>query len=161
MIILAFDLGSREAGCVVVKDGVLIISHRFKAKSGECARSPRFQFEAWAYAMIGTYSADVVAAKSVFRGKYASAVIGIARLLGLVEALTYRHGAKFLEMRASEAKAWLADKGNASKEEMVMAAKAQFPGHEWNEHTADALGVALAAADKLRLEAMTKGESDG
>lgn len=158
MIIVAFDLGSREAGCVVLKDGVVETIWRFRARS--CGWSTRKQFWAWADNLVGLYDAEgdhedyLVAVESVFWGKYANAVIGIARLLGIVEGIAHGHEAQLVEERASEAKLALAGAGNASKEEMIAAAQMQFPGHEWTSHTSDALGVALCAAGKLRLEAM-------
>jgi Holliday junction resolvasome RuvABC endonuclease subunit len=159
-IIIGFDLGSREAGCVVWEEGEDFYTYRFRARS--CGWSSRKQFWAWADYLVRLYSEDVavegrdcvVAAESAFYGKYVSAAIGLARLIGMVEGMAHKYETRFVEVRASEAKLALAGMGNASKEEMMAAAEAQFPGHEWDEHTADALGVSLAAAGKLRLEAM-------
>jgi Holliday junction resolvasome RuvABC endonuclease subunit len=168
-IIVAFDLGTRAAGCVVLRSGYPETIFRFRARS--CGWSARKQFWAWADNLVDLYCQNVdgrdpggvVAAESVFYSKFASAVISISRLLGMVEGMAYEHGAKFVEVRASEAKLALAGAGNADKYTMQAFAESQFPDHIWNQHTADALGVALAAQAKLKASAYggwTSGDAE-
>lgn len=106
--------------------------------------------------------------------QYASAVIAQCRVAGAVLAEVRAHGLAWQEVSPAAAKRALTGKGNADKREMVMSA-AERLGHDplflefesrrslwaawmndycvYDEHAADALGIGLAAAGRVMVEA--------
>lgn len=101
---------------------------------------------------------------------HASAIIAQCRVAGAVLAEVRAHGLTWCEVSPASAKRALADAGNADKKQMLTAAAAHF-GHDplfleiecrrglwaawmndrliYDEHAADALGVALASGGKV------------
>jgi Holliday junction resolvasome RuvABC endonuclease subunit len=85
---------------------------------------------------------------------------GQARTLGQLAEMAEGAGitaAPPLQVPASSAKLALTGHGGAQKRHMIAAAQLRF-GITVSEHTADALGVALAAARALWLEGLRQGQ---
>ncbi len=164
-IVVGFDLGSREAGCVVLEDGVVRSISAWSAptetgwKSLEARLQSLSTWETWhIWETHDRHPIIAVEGVHLIPGR-PRAVVVLSECIGGLIAVAPR-GRRIIRVRPAEGKKALTGVGYATKEAMVAAAQAQFPGHEWNEHTADALGVALAAAGKLKLEAMAKEEGD-
>lgn len=170
MIIVAFDLGSREAGCVVMEDGQVWKAETWQAPNN-LGLDDRFDaLEEWLHKGVlwTVYPRHfVMAVEKPYVGRVNAAMV-LGQCLGILRCQLKEYyrlrrtlAPKLIQVHASEAKLALAGAGNASKEDMMAAAKMQFPGHEWTSHSADALGVALAAAGKLKVETMAKEGGDG
>lgn len=170
-IIVAFDLGSREAGCVVLVDGVVERTYQWKWQKPEWAIKKDQElfhrlngFRIWTNECFGFLDRKAeltVAVEEPYMGQPRAALV-LGQVLGMLRDVLLDHWDSHWAMmpilvQSSEAAVALTGQGQHPKGErkaaMMAAARMQFPCHEWNEHTADALGVALAAAAKLKLDA--------
>ncbi len=159
MKVLGLDLGSRHSAAVVLEDGELLKHYEWREEDkGEPLNARLLTFGGWLMSIIqesniGWENGDVIAVEVPYMG-IAQAALALGKQLGVVLAVSWRAEVELIEVATKEAKAALTGKGSAYKQEMIVAAKMQFPGPEWTEHTADALGVALCAIAKLKERAL-------
>lgn len=153
---LGFDLGSREAACALVENqDMLRASATWRARGKPALETRLRTFRHWARECLAAAEGPhilVVAAEMTY-SRFVRAAILLSWQLGLVHGLAIERGLAFLPISPQIGKATLAGKGNASKAEMVAMAKA-ITGQDLTEHEADAYGVALAALDQVRQEAL-------
>lgn len=168
--ILGLDCSSSAIGYVVRNSHVIdrgVIRLPARADISERCWSAQRAVEA----LLSRYAVDAVALESPV-ARYAKAVIPQARISGVILATLAQHSLAWCEVTPTAAKLALAEDGAATKREMLAAAAAHF-GYaaslmsyrsfrdEWaayssgvvifSEHEADALGVAMAAVDRVEV----------
>ena len=170
--ILALDISSQWIGwCWLERDRTpLAKSIALGGKADIAARCAKAQAEV-ALLLAACGGIDCVAVEAPV-AQHASSVIAQCRVAGAVLAEVSAHGLVWCEVPLSVAKRALAGQGNADKAEMLKAAAEHF-GHDvlfleiekrrglwaawmndycvYDEHAADALGLALAAAPKVQV----------
>lgn len=155
MRILGLDIGSHHAGAAVLEcDGTGAPTLVALAEWG--MKDPQLDirlcaFWTWAKSLIQKYElmpSDVLAVEMPFVGIPRTALI-LGQILGIVRTVAWWAGLKLILVSAKEGKKALSGRGSAYKGEMVAAAKIQF-GVDATEDQADALGIALSAADRLK-----------
>lgn len=162
MKILAFDLGSHFAGAaVLVVDEALrpvgVQAVEEWASEDKDLNTRLWRFWAWAKSLVQKYalaSGDIVAVEEPFVG-FPKAALVLGQMLGIVRQVAWWAELPLVLISAKEGKMALAGTGSAYKGEMVAAAKMQFE-IDCTEHQADALGIALCAAQKLKLANLAK-----
>ena len=162
-LVIAFDLGTHAAGCVMLHEGTVKYHETWNAKRG---LSLYYRLEGlweWELAMLNKtehlVTCPVVAFERPYYGGLFRALQELYQVVGVLKIACLGHGAAApIEIPPSSAKLALAGYGKAGKEQMVAAATMQFPGFDWNEHTAAALGVALACQALLKERATLEEE---
>lgn len=162
--IVAFDLGSITAGCVVLEGERIMLAWDFKVSAKHSLGKRLCQLQIWLAEigdLVGRGEADIVAVEAPYLDpQKPRAVFVLGQVLGLVRNFSWwaTKGTSLMEIAPSTAKLALAGHGGADKEAMMKMANSLYPVEEvgvaWSQHTADALGVALSAAGKLKLEAL-------
>jgi Holliday junction resolvasome RuvABC endonuclease subunit len=158
--ILAFDLGSNAAGCVaLVEDTVGLCTSWAWVRPANATLEEReralcrwIRDTIWQSAVeFGGFHETLIAVEAVHLiPDHPRAVAVLSECIGLLVALA-PDLVPIVRVQPSKGKKALTGNGRADKEAMLDAAKAQFPDREWwNEHEADALGVALAARAQLK-----------
>lgn len=109
---------------------------------------------------VGAVVADLAAHHDVHALAYelphvrnnAQTALKLAMLCGVLRRVAQERGIPAIGVQPSQAKAVLAGRGNATKAQMMSAARRAF-GRELSKDEADAVGVALAGAHLLTHEA--------
>lgn len=168
--ILGLDISSTAIG-YVLRNGVVfdrgVIRLNPKAHIGARCVAARDALAA----LLDQHVVDAIAVESPV-ARFASAIIPQCRVSGIALELAERRGIVACEITPAEAKKALAGDGDASKEQMLIAAARHFGfaadaltyikrRGDWialmsgmvvyTEHEADALGVAMAAAGKVEV----------
>lgn len=144
MKILALDMSSTTIG--LCYDGKQFETILLAGDIAErCKRAARM-IHAW---LVLWPDVDLVVIESPV-ARFASAVIPQARVSGAVLAELSREHIAWVELPPQAAKMALTGKGNANKEQMVVAAQEQTQ-QTLNEHQADAYGL-WKAGMRLRVE---------
>ena len=162
--ILAFDLGTKAAGCVELVGDSIAFHQQWlwtgprKAPVIERQRS-LFKWIVWQVCygpLSAPVSAHIVAVEAAhLLPNRPRAVAVLAECIGGLIALMPTTN-EIVKVQPSQAKGALVGKGNASKAEMVQWAFLRF-GERLSEHEADALGVALAALAQLKEKELING----
>lgn len=140
--ILALDASSTMLGYCVY-DGAVVASGQIALKDPDIAVRCRLAY-AQLNGLLELYGQpDVLAIESPV-ARFGSAVIAQARVSGALLCAASLRSLLVVEVAPQLAKKALAGKGNASKVDMMCAAWPRYGVR--GEHAADALGVALAAA---------------
>lgn len=177
-LVLAFDLGTHEAGWVLVDTNMKILHLGYwKAIKGDL--DMRLQdlmlslesnlLQIGQANVAGLFTRILVAYEAPYV-RYAAASLPLAQAVGILKTLLWQIPQvteEFLpmamEITPAEAKLAITGRGNAGKL-MVLDMARQLSGcMELNQHQADAYGVACAAWGQLHQEAMlemAKEESD-
>lgn len=146
-VILALDCSSTTIGWVVY-NGSVRDQGTVKLKGCDIADRCRQAF-ACVGLMIETHpDIDCVAIESPV-AHYAKAVIPQARVSGAVLARAALFGLHAIEVTPGQAKRALSGSGKATKDEMMIAAYVYLKTYD--EHMADALGIALFAAHRVQV----------
>ncbi len=170
--ILALDISSTAIGWCYLQDdrAPLAKSIALGGKADIAARCAKAQAEAGLLlAACGSVDCVVIEAP-VFQ--YANAAIAQCRVAGAVLAEVRAHGLAWCEIAPAAAKRALTGRGDAKKLQMLQAAAHRF-GHDalflefaerhgvwaawmndrliYDEHAADALGLALAGAPRVQV----------
>ncbi len=170
--ILALDISSTAIGWCYLQDdrAPLAKSIALGSKADIAARCAKAQAEV-ALLLAACGSVDCVAIEAPV-AQHASSVIAQCRVAGAVLAELSAHTLAWCEVAPSVAKRALTGRGDAKKLQMLQAAAAHF-NHDplflefaerrgvwaawmndycvYDEHAADALGLALAAAPKVQV----------
>ena len=147
MRILALDLGlscgwAMQHECLAITHGAIqLTSTRKRNRYGDALAAFR--------AFLGSHTAHVFAYEDVKRhlGTRAAHVYGA--LEGLVVLRAHDIGATVMPLGVTAIKKHATGRGNASKDEMLAAAKAKWP-HCKTHDEADALWILSLAMEKLR-----------
>ncbi len=170
--ILGLDISSTYIGWCCLPAGQRPVARSIALGSGDIAeRCAKAQHEV--ALLIAAIAPDAIAIEApiIFPGRL-NAIIPQARVSGAVLAEIASHGLAYCEITPSEAKRALAGCGNADKEQVLRAAAWRF-GHDalflefechrgrwaawmndycvYDEHSADALGCALAAVPRVEV----------
>lgn len=144
-ILLAIDASSTALGWVVLADGAPR-DHGEQVLRGDDINDRCRQAHTYVGALLRCHpDVDAVAIESPV-GRFVKAVIPQALVSGAIRTAARLVDLHVVDVAPQEAKQCLAGKGNADKAMMRAA------GMVWGvtgEHAADALGVALAAAQKV------------
>ncbi len=147
-VLLSLDLSSTTIGWIIL-DGTVRDQGTIKLTGADIADRCRQAFAAVGLIIETHPDIDCVAIESPV-ARYAKAVIPQARVSGAVLARAALFGLHAIEVTPSQAKRLLTGQGNATKEEMQRAAACYGVT---GEHAADALGVALFAAGRVKVAA--------
>ena len=146
--ILALDASSTSIGYVVFA-GDAVLAHGEQRLAQHDINDRCLRAELTISELLTRHAAvDVVAIESPV-ARYAKAVIPQALVSGAIRAAVRRSGRHVVDVTPAEAKQALTGRGNSDK--LVMQAAATAYGVH-GEHAADAVGVALAAVGKVRVE---------
>lgn len=145
MKILALDMSSTMIG--VCYDGRQF--ETIKLKGDDISQRCRDAHRLIAGWVLVYGDIDLVVIESPV-GRFAKALIPQARVSGAVLAALDRESLAWREIAPAEAKKALTGKGNAKKDQMIVAAQ-QATGRTLNEHEADSYGL-WKAASALRVE---------
>lgn len=147
-VILSLDASSTTIGWVLW-DGTARDQGTVKLSGADIADRCRQAFAAVGLMIEAHPDIDCIAIESPV-ARFAKAVIPQARVSGAILARAALFGIPICEVTPSEGKRALAGSGNATKDQMMVAA---FPTlRNYDEHRADALGVALFAKGKVRID---------
>jgi crossover junction endodeoxyribonuclease RuvC len=94
-----------------------------------------------------------IAIEQPFVGRFPGAAMKLGKMHGAIWAVCDRDGYELLDISPAEAKLAATGRGNAAKDQVQAMIRAQV-GRDVGEHEADAIGVALAAAGKLKMQAL-------
>ena len=146
-IILSLDASSTTIGWVLW-DGTVRDQGTIKLTGSDIADRCRQAFAAVGLMIEAHPDIDCIAIESPV-ARLAKAVIPQARVSGAILARAALLHIPICEVTPSEGKRALAGSGNATKDQMMVAA---FPALRiYDEHMADALGIALFAKSKVRV----------
>lgn len=172
-LVLAFDLGTHEAGWVLVdsNDEILHLGY-WKAPKWSLdsrLRDLMFALECEMQNIhIGEHPAGEFVGKQIHvayeapHAQYAKAVLALGQAVGMLKAALWKVGQggrdpHFLgmpmEVSIAEAKLAVTGYGNASKDDVLHMARALSGCKELNQHQADAYGVARVAWGRLHQQA--------
>lgn len=144
--ILALDASSTTIGWVVYDGGV--IDHGTVVLSGADIADRCRQAHAGLNLILANHpDVDAIAIESP-AARFPKGLIPQCRVSGALMACAALKGLHVVEVAPSEAKWALTGRGNAPKDEMQVCAKLRGVV---GEHAADALGVALAAAGRVKV----------
>lgn len=146
--IIAFDLGSNMAVAVNrPRDGKIVAMSQKFVGNRELRACNTLE---WLTLMFSEGKFDAVIYERPFaRGQ--NATRSLWGLAGLIEATATRAGLPVVDIDPSTVKSWATGKGNANKEDMILAAK--LAGYEGdNEHEADAYCLCGYALEKVRFK---------
>lgn len=169
-LILGLDISSVAIG-FVLRNGVVLDRGVHRLQGADIGVRCQSAYDVLALLLDRYLQIDCLAIESPV-ARFAKAVIPQARVSGAVLTLAAQRWKPVIEVTPSEAKKALAGDGDASKEQMLMAAAPHF-GYaadalayvkvrgDWialtsgmgiySEHEADALGVALSASKKVEI----------
>ncbi len=152
MLLLALDASTTHIGWAYLDGDRLLRSGEITLR-GDPAE--RLRVAAWW--LIGRDRADVVALEEPFVGRNGHTAMQLARMTGaLAGAITVAWKVPVVWVGPTEAKLAATGDGRADKRAVRKMIQAQFPNAYPGEHACDAVGVALAAAGKIKLEELTK-----
>lgn len=143
MRLLALDASSKSIG-YVLWNGTCVLAHGTVHLSGKTLYARIVVAYHVACTLLATHTPYDVAIEAPAHHTHALAMIAQQRVMGAILLAVASSGLPVVEVPPTKAKLALAGKGNADKTMMQLAARAYLtPG--FDEHAADALGVALAA----------------
>ncbi len=141
MRLLALDASSTNIGWVLLRDDDVEAHGTIVLKGDQ--RQRLCLTETLIDGLIKKHAPDGIAYEGPTR-TFQSAIIAQQRVVGVILLTVNRLGMVDVEIAPAAAKKALTGKGNAKKPQMIAAAAAHLSG-VYDEHAADALGVALAA----------------
>jgi Holliday junction resolvasome RuvABC endonuclease subunit len=150
--ILALDISSTRIGLVFYHGAVL--DHAEWHLTGDIAERCRLAYSRFHAALERYPQIDCLAIESPVM-RFAG-TIQQCRVAGAILALAGQRHLPLIEVAPAAAKLALAGKGNCSKDDMQAAAKARGV---LGEHSADALGVALAALKRVSVVGLEHQEA--
>lgn len=149
-VILGLDASSTNLGWCVLRGDRAIAHGETRLGGADIAVRCQSAHDALRLLLDSFGAVDVIAIEAPV-ARFAAAVIPQARVSGALLALAASRMLYVLEVAPAQAKRALAQQGNADKAAMQAAA---VDYGVRGEHASDALGVALAARPRVRVEAL-------
>ena len=142
--ILALDQGILTGWAFTHSNRTCYGSKRFCRPKG-CDGSIYHDFERWLGHKVRAVAPELIVFETpIFRGKHSVFLCGFASLIKLV---AFRHDIPVLEVNISTVKKFASGKGNAKKEEMILAIKKRGYAPA-DDHQADSIALLLFGLKK-------------
>jgi Holliday junction resolvasome RuvABC endonuclease subunit len=159
--ILGLDISSTNIGLCLLRDrDPYVVKHWHFAGTDRDARLREMVADLHSWIYCNRHLIDGLAyegpAPNAKSGGWMNSVTQ-AQAIGVVKSVWLRNlhplqAHNIIEVPIQHGKSALAGYHKAEKEQMIDAARLIAPGFEWNEHTADAFGIGLAAYTYLEQE---------
>lgn len=145
MTLLAIDLGTR-VGYAILKGNKLISGTKKLGRYKELFGERFCDFHKWLLSVIERYHVDVVYFERVYAGTEAAHVYG--GLMYTLAAVCYQHHIPCNGLTVQAIKKFMTGKGNATKDEMIAAAKQKGFNPKTHDE-ADAIAIMFLAMKDL------------
>jgi Holliday junction resolvasome RuvABC endonuclease subunit len=145
MTILALDIASLTGWCL---NNNFYGTWDLKTRKDESMGMKLIRFKSKLKEIHNLESLDLIVYERP-AGRHANSVIHQAKLIGILEEFCEQSGIQYSASSASEIKKFATGKGNASKDEMIQAAKDKYGYDGSDDNEADAIHLWNLTKDKL------------
>lgn len=155
MKVLGIDPGTNVAGWAIVEDGVVIAHGKIHPSPKMDEQDKIILIYNTIYAVIDTYTPDMVGCEDQFCGPNPKTLKILSRLVGAILLACEQHDLKAKLMAPTHVKSVFTGKGKASKEEMVEKASTMVSDTLCNDE-ADAIAVAITLIEDSKIVEVVK-----